>query len=287
MSRLSDHRLFHEYNDTEWTLIKVTLSLLWLDIIAHLSLNPDVVLYPSGLCSYLNCNFFLVPHLPVITISVAVILSILYIAERWMRAVTLLMFLLSLLLFTLEESNGILMRCGLYTMVFLAQFIAYYRRTPDLKMERIQFPLQVVAAGYFLAGISKLRESGWAWISDSPQASIQIIKNYCGYYFDSGESAQLQRGVELSSFVLKHAVVVKTLFFFSLIFELSAWVSLRNKKTAFVFGLLLLSMHLGIYYFMHILVVAVFYPMLVFMLNPLYILYLAGRTLYSRVAGVQ
>jgi hypothetical protein len=200
-----------------------------------------------------------------------------------MKITTFLMFLLCLILFSLEESNGILMRCGLYTMIFFAQFMAYLRHTDKMKAERIQYSIQIVAAGYMLAGISKLRDSGLAWITDSPLGSIQIIKSYCNYYFDSGEIAQLQKGIELSGVVLKHALIVKILFGLSLMFELFAWISLRSKKYALIYGLLLLSMHIGIYYFMNILVIAIFYPMVAVMINPLSILYLSAEWIYRKV----
>lgn len=279
------HKFWAEYTDAEWTLLKVSLALLWIDIVHHVALNADAVLYPAGLCSLFNCSFLLHENLPFISLIAALILSVFYVAEKWMTVTTFLLFLLSLLLFTLEESNGILMRCGLYTMVFFAQFIAYWRKSPQLKTERVQMAIQIVAAGYVLAGISKLRESGLGWADNAPQASIQMVKSYCGYYVDSGELQQLQTGLQLSIFALKHALVVKILFGASLLLELFAWVSLKNKKYAFIYGLLLLSMHLGIIYFMHILIVAVFYPMLVLMVNPLFLLYASGSAIFKKIKG--
>ena len=193
------------------------------------------------------------------------------------------MFLLSLLCFTLEESNGILNRSSLYTMVFLAQSIAYFRNHAELKTERVQFPVQIIAAGYMLAGISKLRETGLMWVAEAPQASLQIVKGYCAAYFNFGDISQLQKGITLAAFALHHALFVKILFGVSLFLELFAWVAVKNKTRTLVYGLLLTGMHMGIYYFMHILIVAIFFPMLLFMVNPVYLLYFSFTQVLQQV----
>lgn len=153
-------------------------------------------------------------------------------------------------------------------MTFFVQFIAYYRNNANLKSERIQFPIQIIAAGYTLAGISKLYESGLGWVAQAPQASIQMLKNYCYAYYDTGDNLYLDKGMQLTTYALEHANTIKTLFAVSLFLELFACLALINKKSAFIYGLLLTSMHIGIFYFMHIIIIPVFIPMLTFMVNP-------------------
>lgn len=283
MRKLFDHKFFKEYSGAEWFIAKCCIVLLWLDIISHVSINPDAVLYPSGLCSLFNCSFLLSAYLKNSLLASALILSVLYIAERKMALTTLFMFVFSLIAFTLEESNGILNRCGLYTLTFLAQSIAYFRNNDSLKAERIQFPVQIIAAGYFLSSISKLHQSGLYWVTDAPYASIQMVKSYCYNYFDSGNVEALHKGMAQSNFALQHQLLVKILFGCSLLFESFAWLAVRNKASAFVIGLLLTAMHIGILYFMNILIVAIFYPMLIFMVNPVYVVYAGVKGIYKRV----
>jgi hypothetical protein len=201
-----------------------------------------------------------------------------------MAIVTAAMFLTSLLAFTLEESNGILNRSGLYTAIFGAQAFAYFRNGDSLKSERIQFSIQIVAAGYFLSAISKLTQTGLGWINEAPFASIQMVKNYSYSYFDSGDPSQLNVGLKQAEFALKHTNVLKLLFAFSLLFEFFAWLALRSKRSAIIMGVLLTGMHIGIMYFMNILIAAIFYPMIIFFLNPMYAFFSLGfRPLLDRL----
>jgi hypothetical protein len=59
----------------------------------------------------------------------------------------------------------------------------------------------------------------------------------------------------------------------SLILELFAWISLGSKKRAIIYGILLLSMHIGIKLTMDISLVTISGPMLIFMVNPLFIIW--------------
>jgi hypothetical protein len=238
-----------------------------------LAISNLTIPYPSGICSIVDCNTLLLPPIQNALIAATIFCSVLYVMEKGMVIVTTCMFLISLAGFTLEESNGIFMRSGLYTMVFFAQAIAYYRNNKNLRKERIQFAVQVIAAGYVLAGISKLKESGLQWVAEAPQAALQMLKTYAYYYYDSGDIAQLNIGMAVCKFALTHPILIKCLFAFSLGLELFAWIALRSKKYAFAFGVLLVTMHCGIFYFMHILVAAVFYPMLIFFVNPIYLFF--------------
>lgn len=262
---------FNTYSDAEWIGIKIALSLMWLGIFRYTSINQDIILYPTGLCAFFDCSLLTSNYTFAVLIFIGVILAILYILEKWMPFTTFLMFFISLLIFTLEESNGILNRNSLYSMAFLAQFFAYYRNNNNnnnLKSERIQFPIQIIAAGYVLAGISKLKESGLNWITSAPQASIQILKNYCYAYFDTGQVHYLNHGMKLVNFTLENVLFIKIIFASSLFLELFAWIAIKNKQNALIYGLLLTAMHLGILYFMHIMIVSIFAPMIIFMVNP-------------------
>lgn len=280
MSKPFSDSALNTYSDVEWKFTKISVLFFWLVGVRSANINTEQLPYPGGIFSFFNGSFLASPHTSLIFLIGACILAVFYMAEKWMTATTFLMFLLSLVLFSLEESSGILNRRGLFTAIFLAQCIAYFRNTSQLKEERIQFPVQIIAAGYVLAGISKVRESGLLWFTRAPMVSIQIIKGYSYAYFNTGDIRQFNKGMKHANFILQHAFLAKALLGTSLILELFAWVGVRNKQTTFIFGLMLAAMHLGIWYFMNILIAAVVYPMLIFMVNPLYLLYLLFRKLW-------
>jgi len=263
-------KFFNRYTGTEWFLLKLTVAMVWLRIISRLFIDTNGIPYPAGICSLFDCSFLATPHTARYIYYVSLLLVTFYLLEKWMKYTTFFMFLISCLGFTLEESNGILNRCSLYSMVFFAQSAAYFIGGRNLKENRLQFAVQVIAAGYFLAGFSKLLASGPGWVTDAPYAAVQMIKNYAYEYFNSNSQHSLDMGYKQAGFVIENRGVVILLFGMSLFLELTAWVAMFGKRHAFVYGLLLLGMHMGILYFMDILIVAIFYPMLIILLNPAY-----------------
>jgi hypothetical protein len=281
MNKVLSGKYWTSYTSPEWMAIKISTAVFWLMILHSSNINMEAIPYPCGIFSVVNASFLASKYTLPVSSAFALLLAVLYIAEKRMAITTFLMFLLSLVLFTLEESNGILNRNSLYTMIFLAQAIAYYRNGTRLNEERIQFPIQFIAGGYILAGLSKLKVSGLGWVSDAPLVSIQILKGYCYNYFTTGDIKQLQRGMMQAGFVLNHKLIIECMCGGSLFLELFAWIAVKNKLTAFVYGVLLTCMHIGINFAMNILIGAVFFPMLFFMINPLYLIYLLLSRLYA------
>jgi hypothetical protein len=264
------HKYFSDYNPIEWRCIKVSVVLIWMQLIGDISISSSGVPFPSGVFQWIDCGPLISANTVNIALIVAGIFSVLYVFEWQMKWITGAMFLLSLLMFSLQDSNGVFPRNGIYTTIFLAQNIAYWRNQGSLSTERVQFPIQIIVAGYLLAAIAKLRESGLHWIMDAPMASIQMFKSYAYYYIDTGNSSALVSGGQRAEFALSHPCFIRILFGISLFCELFACMAVKNKKWAFAAGVVLMCMHLGINFFMHILIKSIFYPMLIFLLNPLY-----------------
>ena len=273
MSKLLNHSTWSDYSPNEWVCAKISVAYFWFVVVISVSINHQSIPYPTGIYSFIDGSLLASKYTVRIFSFFAFVLAVLYVREKWMTATIFLMFLLSLVLFTLEESGGILNRNYLYTAVFFAQFIAYYRNTERLNEERIQFAVQIIAGGYVLAGISKLQQSGIGWITSAPLVSIQIIKGYCFTYFNTGNIKDFEPGLRHANFILSHRYLAEGLFAGSLTLELFAWIAVINKRSAFIYGLLLLAMHIGISYFMNILIISIVYPMLIFMINPLYLIY--------------
>jgi hypothetical protein len=281
MSKLLSLKMWKEYTPAEWVCIKLSVAFFWLATVSSVTISHNGIPYPTGIFTFFNGSFLASIYTARAFEVCAFVLAILYVLEKWMTATTLMMFLVSLVLFTLEESSGFLNRDYLYTAIFFAQFIAYYRNKPWLNEERVQFAVQVIAGGYVLAGISKLNHSGLGWVTDAPLVSIQILKGYCFSYFNTGDIKNYALGMKHANFILQHKYLAESLFAGSLILELFAWIAVKNKATAFVYGILLTAMHMGIRHFMNILIGAIFYPMIIFMVNPVYLIYLLVKKLLS------
>ena len=282
MNKVLNHKFWSEYSPIEWLAVKISVALFWFSLITNSSIETSGLPYPSGILSLFSPSALSSKYAVLICSVFAAGLIVLYLAEKWMTVITFLMFLLSLLVFTMEESCGIQNRKGLVTMLFLAQSIAYLRNNRYLNEERIQFPIQIIAAGYALAGFSKIKDSGFHWVLDGPRISLQVMKSYSFSYFDSGDITELNKGINYSDFILHHKVLLAGLLTASLAFELTAWLAAKNKQWAFVMGVLLTAMHIGIYFSMDILIKGVFYPMLVFLLNPLYLVFAFTKSLSPR-----
>ena len=283
MNKLLSHRITNEYSDQEWTCMKLSIVAFWLGAIGTISVNHSGIPYPTGIFSLVNASVLASKYTARVFLLIGFILGGLYVTERFMKAATLLMFLLSLFAFTLEESSGFLNRHYLYTAIFFVQFLAYLSNSKRLKEERVQFAIQIIAAGYVLAGISKLRQSGLEWVTDAPLVSIQIIKGYCFNYFNTGNVKEFELGTQHANFILRHKYAVESIFAASLFLELFAWIAIINRRAAFVYGLLLFAMHIGIKYLMNILIGSIAYPMVVFTINPLRFVYVPLKRLVNWV----
>lgn len=277
----------YNYNNVEWFFIKIILIVLW-GILASLVLGSfQTIPMPQGICKIFPCELLLGGYPKYALIVIIILAAIFYILEIKQMITCLVIFILSTLLFTIEDSNGILNRNSIFTFVFFAQFLAYllhhYDSKTDLKKNRIQFSVQVIAAGYTLSALSKLFNSGIFWVEDGKRITLQILKSYYSLYVNYGNTTILDKGIKMASFIENHTALVYFLLGISLILELFALVSIVSKKHALIYGLLLTAMHIGIYIVMDIAIVSIVIPMVLFMVNPLYIVWIVVKSLYLKL----
>ena len=169
------------------------------------------------------------------------------------------------------------------SLVFFAQSMAYildhYKNGSRLATNRVQFSLQAVAAVYTLAAISKINASGIHWLTDAPYLSLQILKSFSFEYVTTGDTTYLNQGIAKASWVLQHPFITRFLLGSSLVLESLSLIMITGKKRALIYGILLLSMHLGIKWAMNISFESISLPMVTFCLNPLYLVYLTTQKL--------
>lgn len=278
----------NKYTNLEWSFIKIIFIALWIKLASIVFNSFQSIPMPQGICKLIPCELFLDGYPKYALILVIIVASLFYILEIKQMYTCLVIFIISILLFTIEESNGILNRSSLFTFVFFAQFLAYllyhYDNKSDIKKNRIQFSVQVIAAGYTLSALSKLFHSGIFWIHDGKRITLQILKSFYTMYVTDGDTKWVIKGENMVTFIENHPLIVSFLLSTSLFLELFALFSIKSKKHALIYGLLLTFMHLGIYIVMDIAIVSILVPMLLFMVNPLYIIWVVLKSSFQKLS---
>lgn len=264
-----------EYSTLEWKCMKIFFAYQFFLFSNYILYKFNSIPHPVGIYRLIGHSYF-PDHTIKIGISIfVVILLALYIADIKMIVSTLSLFMISVLIFSIGESNGMWGRNGLLSLIFLAQFIAYIFHYNgiglSLSRNRVQFSLQAIAAVYTLAAISKINTSGINWLTDSPNLALQVLKSFNYEYITTGDVSYKVAGVSQANWIIQHPLLTKILLGGSLISEAFSFLILINKKWAFVYGLLLLSMHIGIKVFMDIFFPTISLPMVAFCINPLYL----------------
>lgn len=258
-----------------WYWAKISLGVFWFFAMFFKVLNPGICSYPVGICKLYTFEPLFGNALGRYSlIGVMMIAVWFYIKERYMLWTTLVLFSISLIIITYQESSGNFARATVYTTVWGAQFLAYLLYNIDRKFDInryiVQFSIQMVAAAYTLAGIAKLKASGIGWIYDGPNFSLQVIKNYYFLYADSGHVQYLDKGMLIADFIVQHPLTTALLLGSALLLEFGCLIVLVSDRTRIIWGIGLVGMHLGIAYIMGIGISAIAFPMVILFINPLY-----------------
>lgn len=270
----------------EWFCSKLTLTVFVAPGMVFPLYYRSNTPYPNGLCELLNCNLAFVPAIRLVLACGIALAFVLYLLEKKMLCATLLLFALSILVYSIEESNGLRDRRGIQSMIFLAQFLAYFLqktgKDANVERNRIQFTLQFIAAAYLLAALSKLNTSGLSWITDAPYVALQVIKSFDYAYFDTGLHQPLLKGTSMATFITHNPLLIEVIFGTALVLELCSFILLFRKTVAFAYALLLLCMHIGILLVMDIFFPTISVPLVIIIINPLYLLYLTMNSIYIK-----
>ena len=267
-----------ENSSKYWVCIKVSFLYYWLTrVVSVVLFQSNTVDTPIGIYEFVHYGFLFTGAFKYISLAIILMISFLYITERYMKWALLIMSVFSVLLITYHESQGVFLRNTAYSMILIVQFLAYLIKdiSPgfNLKTYRIQFPVQIIAANYFLAALSKLQASGLSWITEGKYFSLQVLKGFYYRYFDTGDIMYKQLAWEKTDWFLSHLDIITFLLAFSLFLEFFSWVALLGRKYRIAMGFMLVGMHLGIKWGMNIVIGAMVANMVIFYLNPLYYVY--------------
>jgi hypothetical protein len=213
-----------------------------------------------------------------------------YVLEKHMIFVTALLAILTCIIISFQESNGIYQRATLLTVIWAVQSFAYitykFNNKFNLVFYRQQYPVQIIAAAYTLAAVSKLYQSGLSWpLQGAEFLPLQIIKGFSFDYFSWGEPHIMERGRYISTLMLDHPNSVKALLTTTMLLEFFCFIAIIKPSVRFIYGIGLLVMHIGILYAMNVLVLSIAAPMAIFFINPLFYISLAVLRIKQKIAG--
>ena len=267
----------NSYSKIEWTMMKSSFSLIWLLSFLLVFSRYNYAPTPESIFKLLG-SFYLSYNAKIFLLSTNLLLIYFYIIEKHIWWSLLGLSLISLFTFSLEDSNSDFNRNTMITGIFFAQFFAYSIKKIyldfDTEKYRIQFSVQLISISYTISAISKLNTSGLKWITDGLLMPLQIMKtNYFGFVND-GNIAHITNARLIINLLDKYSFGVMFILAFTLIIELFAVVSIINKKYAFVYGVLLVFMHIGIYLVLDVAIGGTYIPMLIFMVNPVFLFWI-------------
>ncbi len=268
----------NSYSKIEWTIMKSSFSLIWLLSFLLVFSRYNYAPTPESIFKLLPGSFYLSYNAKIFLLSTNLLLIYFYIMEKHIWWSLLGLSLISLFAFSLEDSNSDFNRNTMITGIFFAQFFAYSIKKIyldfDIEKYRIQFSVQLISISYTISAISKLNTSGLNWITDGLLMPLQIMKtNYFGFVND-GNIAHITNARQIINLLDKYSFGVMFVLAFTLIIELFAVVSIINKKYAFVYGILLVFMHIGIYLVLDVAIGGTYIPMLIFMVNPMFLFWI-------------
>jgi hypothetical protein len=265
------------YTKKEWIFIKIPFFFFWISLLQHILNKGYQASLSKGLCELVNCSFFLQPDNRMIVLLISWLLGVLYVAEIKIKWITFGLFLMSMIIYSAEESSGVLSRSGMFSFIFFAQSVAYWiyhfdNDSQRLWKNRIQFSMQAVAIAYFLSACSKLIDSGISWPFDGQRITLQIVKSFNYNWVTNLDTSQLDKAAYFVELINQNQSIILILLSISLLLEFFIPLAVINRGYARIYGLALFVMHLGIYYFMDIVIISFLVPMIIIFINPIYCL---------------
>ena len=248
------------------------LGIFWINsFLYHLTVYSTAPL-PAGICQVVGCDVLLSGVGKAVLFVSAGAALFFYLRNKVMSVACLSLGVLSMLSFTIEESNGILSRGGMFTALFFAQGMAFSISHGDkASVKAILYSVQIVIAAYWLASISKLETSGLQWVEDAKYIPLQVVKSFSTEYFTIGDEYPLVQGKAIVSDLMDRTELIQLVLLFALLVEFTSPLAIFGRRWAIVIGTLLLLMHIGIEWVMNIYIDVIGHPMVIVLINPWYL----------------
>ena len=276
----------NSYSELEWKLMKISFSIIWLLSFMLILYRYNFAPTPESIFKLFPQGFYLSFYVKIFLFLFNLLLIYLYVFEKYIWWSLLGLSLISLFAFSLEDSNSDFNRNTMITGIFFAQFFAYNFKKKYLDFDkekyRVQFSVQIIAISYTISAIAKFKTSGLNWVTDGLMMPLQIMKtNYFGYVNDANIE-HIRNANHVIDLLSKYSVGVMFVLAFTLIIEFFAIVSVFNKKYSFIYGILLMMMHIGIYLVLDVAIKGTYIPMLIFMVNPFFLFWMIFKALKNK-----
>ncbi len=288
MSTVSSSYWSGSYSQQEWKLMKLFFIPGWFFITAFIYNTLVHIGDGKSVCAFFDCNIILTGAVKVLLFSCMAVFSVLYILEKQMLLSLTVLSALSVLVFSAGESNGIAGRCEILSAVLIAQLVAYikHKRTGDneaLAQDRIQYSVQIIAAAYILAAISKLRGAGIGWVLQNKQLAIHAKSGFLRPGVHYGTDVLQQYADMIFSLFWNHPVLTAVLLTLALVIEGAAFVCFWGKRYTHLYGILLAVFHLSLFILMFVFVPPVLLCVFVFVLNGPLLIYKGLGSVYNKI----
>jgi hypothetical protein len=259
-----------EYSHGEWLLVKILTGGLWLLVMARVALlnKYQGQPFPEGITRCFNCSVLVESPWSYIVMAVAAVLVVLYISEKYMLPALIGIALISVSVLSVERSHGVYSRDELWSMLFIAQAIAYARYTwakNEFKQTTTPFnvamfySIQMIAAAYVMTGLTKVLTSGFDWVAHSPNIALQVNKIFQQLEIEFGWVSDNFYHRMVLSIIHDYPNFIRLLFVGAVAIELGAFLALFSRSAAKKYGYVLLLLHLGI-----LMMVAIVIPVYIF-----------------------
>ncbi len=213
---------------------------------------------PNGLAKYIDLAFLSNPSIYKQIRVIVFILLILYTLGLGLFICTLLLFIYILIYGTYNNSQGAVSHHNqVVCLIFLVQSIVYAAQligdflditlpifnTYNNDQLAIFYSQQVIVAVYFTSALTKLINSKFKWFMQIKKIPIQLEKNVMQDYYNNLDPRYIGRIRSITDFLLNNPNLIMIAFSIGLFLEILSPLSLQNRLSNVVFGILMITFH--------------------------------------------
>lgn len=244
------------YTAWEWGIMRILFAYFALIPATPLALNFQEQPKPTGIAQFIDLTWLCAsPYQQIVTVLFYAFLA-LYVVNYLPLTATAGLLVIHTLEGTLVNSQ----RAPHHTsqivgFILIGQLLAHLyshyqhrreplaKRPPTSPSSLVYLSLQLAAAAYVVAGLSKLLKSGLDWVAQIPNIPLQFEKNFDMHYYDHLVETPRDTAHGMIQFISENPGMAKFLFGSGLVLELFAFLALWNRLTLALFGISLWFLH--------------------------------------------
>ncbi len=265
-----------QYTQKNWTYAKVLTIIVWLAFVLQELAGHHTAPTPVGICQCLNCNAIISAPYSYLIAGAAIILSLLYIWEKYMPITLCLLAITGMIVFSVAISDGSRPRFEILSMVLIVQLIAYvqyrlsgakFKAATSARNVAMFYSIQIIASCYMISAIRKVQVSGLSWIVNAPNVAIKVIASFTARGLDFNMHGLIPLGQGIAGFVINHPLLIQFGFAGTFVIEFFALIATIGRKQARYYGFLLLLMHFFILLVMGIVIIPFVMLLVAYIIN--------------------